>query len=176
MVPYEIAASTTTTLQVDYLGQWTPAMSLPVAPATPAIFTMNVSGAGQGAILNQDGTLNSAANPAAKGSIIALFATGDGIESPAQPDGAVTAAPYPAPTAKVQVFLGAAQVAQEAAEILHAGAAPGLVAGVLQVNARIPADLKESGQVPILLVVGSAAGGSDAGGVIAAGPVTVAVK
>jgi uncharacterized protein (TIGR03437 family) len=33
-----------------------------VAPSAPAIFTVNGSGAGQGAVLNQDGTLNSAAN------------------------------------------------------------------------------------------------------------------
>jgi len=91
VVPYEIAGTTSTTLQVGYQGRRTPAMSLSVAPSAPAILTINGSGAGQAAILNQDGTVNSAANPAAKGSIIALFATGDGVESPAQPDGALTA-------------------------------------------------------------------------------------
>jgi uncharacterized protein (TIGR03437 family) len=172
VAPYEIAGTTSTTLQVEYQGQRTSAMSLSVAPSAPAIFTVNGSGAGQGAILNQDGTLNSAANPAAKGSIIALFATGDGVESPAQTDGAFTAAPYPMTAANVGVLIGAAQ---EAAEILYAGAAPTLVAGALQVNARIPANLNESGQVPILLVVGGLSG-SNTGGVVAAAPVTVAVK
>ena len=116
-------------------------------------------------------------NPAAKGSIIALFATGDGVESPAQTDGAFTAAPYPMTAANVGVLIGAAPVSQEAADIVHAGAAPTLVAGVLQVNARIPADLQESGQVPILLFVGgSAVGTYGMGSVVAAGPVPVAVK
>jgi|HubBroStandDraft_4_1064222.scaffolds.fasta_scaffold578623_1 uncharacterized protein (TIGR03437 family) len=62
VAPYEIAGTTSTTLQVEYQGQRTSAMSLSVAPSAPAIFTVNGSGAGQGAILNQDGTLNSAAN------------------------------------------------------------------------------------------------------------------
>ena len=97
---------------------------------------MDASGAGQGAILNEDGTVNSDANPAAKGSIIVLFATGDGVESPAQPDGTLSKAPYPRTTADVQVAIG-----QKAADILYAGAAPTLVAGVMQVNARIPARL-----------------------------------
>jgi len=39
---------------------------------------MNQSGNGQGAILNQDNTVNGPGNPAATGSVIQIFATGEG--------------------------------------------------------------------------------------------------
>jgi len=42
----------------------------------PALFTASGGGSGQAEALNQNGTLNSAANPAAAGSTVALFATG----------------------------------------------------------------------------------------------------
>jgi uncharacterized protein (TIGR03437 family) len=54
-----------------------------------------------------------------------------------------------------------AQIGGEEAEILYAGAAPGEIAGVLQVNARIPSDLSPNSQVPVVLIIGhyrSAAG------------------
>ena len=40
---------------------------LPVRATAPGLFTANASGTGQGSILNQDNTVNSAANPAARG-------------------------------------------------------------------------------------------------------------
>jgi len=60
-------------------------LSVPVQPATPAIFTQAGTGLGQGAILNEDYTPNSAANPATPGSIIMLFGTGFGRILWAQP-------------------------------------------------------------------------------------------
>jgi hypothetical protein len=57
-----------------------------VAAAVPGLFSVDASGRGQGAILNQD---NSALNPAEKGSIIQRFGTGDGVTNPAGVDGRV---------------------------------------------------------------------------------------
>jgi uncharacterized protein (TIGR03437 family) len=42
------------------------------------------------------------------------------------------------------------------AEVLYAGGAPGLVAGLLQVNARVPEGVTAGPAVPITLVVGAA--------------------
>ena len=50
--------------------------------AAPAIFTTDGSGAGQGAIVNQNSTANSPSNPAEKGSIIIVFAGGAGQADP----------------------------------------------------------------------------------------------
>jgi uncharacterized protein (TIGR03437 family) len=51
---------------------------VPAAPASPGIYSADGSGVGQGYILNSDGTLNSPANPAARGSAITIFAAGAG--------------------------------------------------------------------------------------------------
>lgn len=54
---------------------------MPVWPARPGIFTANGSGKGQASALNQDGSVNSPANPAAKGEIAVLWGTGGGVEN-----------------------------------------------------------------------------------------------
>jgi uncharacterized protein (TIGR03437 family) len=88
---------------------------------------------GPAAALNQDGSINSSANPAPAGSIIVLYATGAGVMNPPLQNGTVVADTTPKPVLPVSVLF-----AGVSAEILYAGPAPGLVAGVLQINARIP--------------------------------------
>ncbi len=48
-------------------GERVAAVRMPVLGSRPGIFTVDGSGRGQGAILNEDGTLNSPSNPARKG-------------------------------------------------------------------------------------------------------------
>jgi len=100
--------------------------------SSPAIFLTSPS---QAAALNEDGTLNSPANPAAPGSVVVLFGTGAGHTDPPGVDGAIVGAELPRPVLPVTVRLG-----QMPAELLYAGGAPGLVSGVLQLNFRVPAD------------------------------------
>lgn len=98
---------------------------------SPALFTLDGR---QVAALNQDGTVNSQSNPAAPGSVVVLFATGGGDMRPQPETGAVVSGtPLPLMTQPVSVKVNGAS-----AEVLYAGAAPGLVSGVLQVNARFP--------------------------------------
>jgi len=123
-----------TRVQVEYKGVKSETVTLPVAYAAPGIFTADSSGRGQGAILNQDGTLNSPSNPAQPGSVISLWAAGAGEMYPVSVDGKLATAPYPTPTLPVSVTIDGMLT-----KVLYAGAAPGMVAGVLQVNARIPA-------------------------------------
>ena len=42
------------------------------------------------------------------------------------------------------------------AGVLYAGAAPGLLAGVLQVNARVPVEVASGDKAPVVPTVGSA--------------------
>ena len=50
----------------------------------PGIFTNDASGAGQAAIINvPDGSRNSAAHPATRGSKVSIYATGEGQTTPA---------------------------------------------------------------------------------------------
>jgi len=146
IVPYAVAGRASTQLQVEYLGARSKAMTIPVAPASPGIFTMDSSGAGQGAILNQDASLNSVTNPAAPGSIVVIYATGEGQVNPRPLDGSITGRSPAKPASKVAVWIGGVQ-----AEVKYAGAAPGLVAGVLQVNARIPEGISIGPSVPVVL-------------------------
>jgi uncharacterized protein (TIGR03437 family) len=98
--------------------------------------------------VNQDGSINSSGNPASPGSFVILYATGEGQTSPEGVDGAVTGADLVRPLLPVAVRIG-----ETDAEVLYAGSAPGFVAGVLQVNARVPASLPP-GQARVELRVG----------------------
>lgn len=152
VVPFELAGRATTVLQVEYRGVRSAPLTLRVADAVPAIFTAD--GTGQGAILNQDGTVNSVSNGAAANSVIILYGTGAGQTFPAGVDGQIAAPPVlPKPLLPVQVSIDG-----QLAAVSYAGAAPGLVAGAIQVNATVPAGTRTGAQVPVILTVGSQSG------------------
>lgn len=155
IAPYSLAGRSSTNVVVERAGVRAADVTIPVVAALPAIFTANQSGTGQGAILNQDGSINSASNPAAPGSIIVLFGTGEGQTSPAGVDGLLaTGSALPRPLAQpTRVTLGG----HAQAEVLYSGAAPGLVAGLWQINARIPANVATGPAVSIVLRVGEVA-------------------
>ena len=88
---------------------------------------------GPAAALNQDGSVNSSANPAAAGSIIAMFATGAGLWNPPLADGTLISDITPRPVLPVTVSFAGVP-----GEVLYAGPAPGLITGGLQINVRLP--------------------------------------
>jgi len=133
VVPFGVAGPTTK-VQVMYQGNAVASATVSVQPASPALFALDGSGGGPGAILNQDGSVNSGTNPAARGSVVVLYATGGGATKPASQDGVLTAETYPAPDLPVSVTIEGVQ-----AQVTYAGAAPGLVAGVMQINVVVPA-------------------------------------
>ncbi|MGA7236592.1 MAG: hypothetical protein WBY44_12980 [Bryobacteraceae bacterium] len=61
---------------VQYLGQTGATVTIPLAAASPALFTVNSSGLGQALALNADGSLNSSGHPAVPGSTVTLFING----------------------------------------------------------------------------------------------------
>lgn len=150
IVPYETAVGANAQVVVSYKGVRSAPFTVPVVAASPGLFSANSSGTGQGAILNQDGGFNNAQNPAAKGSVIVLFLTGEGQTDPPGSDGQIANGVFPKPALPVRVDMGGIQ-----AEVLYAGAAPGQVAGLMQVNAKIP-DNSNSGPVPVQVTVGTA--------------------
>jgi uncharacterized protein (TIGR03437 family) len=149
VVPYEIYAKANTELKITLQQQTVAATSLTVGGAAPAIFTVGYSGVGQGAILNQDLTINSPTDPAEKGSIVTLFATGAGQTDPPGQDGQLAGAVLPKPLLPVAVQIGGLD-----AEVQYAGAAPGLISGLLQVNAKIPEKAPSGAAIPIELIIG----------------------
>jgi uncharacterized protein (TIGR03437 family) len=143
IAPSAIAGKSTAVLSVDYLGGRASA-TLDVQPAAPGVFTTQ---AAQAAAINEDLTLNSPRNPAPAGSVVALFLTGAGLTEPPLEDGVPAAPPSPPLALGIQV-----SVAGVPAEVLYAGAAPGL-AGLAQVNIRIP-EVAPSDAAPVKLTVG----------------------
>lgn len=137
VVPFEYSALLET-VEVQYLNQSAPPLDVPMSTSqtNPGIFVVN----GQGAILNQDETVNSPANPAKLGSIVSIYATGTGPLSTPLADGAVTPIPPPYDVLQLGVQVTFDSVA---GEVLWAGSAPGLIAGVTQINVQLPADLPE---------------------------------
>jgi uncharacterized protein (TIGR03437 family) len=139
----------TAQVQVLYQGQSTASTTVPVQAASPAVFSLDSTGGGQGAILNQDGSVNSQSNPASRGSVVVLYATGAGLTTPAGVDGLLTTQPYPTPMLPVSVTIDG-----QPAQILYAGAAPGLVAGVLQINVVVPANAGQETYDQVVVTVG----------------------
>jgi uncharacterized protein (TIGR03437 family) len=152
VVPYSVAGQSTTVLQLEYLGALSSPVTLQVATSSPGVFSIAGSGRGPGAILNaRDSTVNSALNPAARGDWVSIFATGAGVTTPASIDGFVASAPLPVPSANVSVTIGGLPC-----PLNFDGAAPGLVSGVLQINAQVPAGVAPGPAVPIQVSIGSA--------------------
>ncbi len=154
VVPYAVAGRTATRLQVEYRGTLSNAVQVPMAASAPAIFTIAGTGTGQGAILNQNSSPNSSSNAAQRSQVVMIFATGEGETNPAAADGQLTGSPAPAPRLPVTVWIGNQQLTAQ--QVRYAGAAPGLVAGVLQVNVQIPANATVGSEVPVVIRVGTA--------------------
>jgi uncharacterized protein (TIGR03437 family) len=151
LAPFELANKPNTVLQVVYNGVTSAGVALPVVPAEPGLFSVDATGKGQGDILNQDSTLNSASNPAAAGSAIVLFGTGGGLTLPPSTDGALN----PISNTGALVLATTATVGGQPANVFYAGPAPGLVSGVFQINLTLPANTP-SGNIPVIVKVGDA--------------------
>jgi len=150
IVPFGTAGPTTQVV-VSSQGQSSLPMTIPVTPATPALFSLDGTGSGPGAILNQDGTPNSTDNPANRGSVVVLYGTGAGQTSPAGDDGMIsTDLPLPTPILPVTVFIDG-----QPAEVLYSGAAPGMVQGILQINARVPSTASVGVVIQVMFKVGN---------------------
>jgi uncharacterized protein (TIGR03437 family) len=163
VVPFGIAGRTSTQVQIEYRGVRSAAFTAPVAAAAPALFSLDASGRGGGAFLNQDGTVNGPARPAVRGEVVVLYANGLGQMSPVPGDGEVPVAPdlprlTPPPTVRIGGVL---------ADVVYAGAAPGMVAGVVQINVRVPDGVAPGDAVPVEI---------QAGGAISGAVVTLAVR
>jgi uncharacterized protein (TIGR03437 family) len=130
------------------------AVTATVQATAPGLFSADGSGTGGGAILNQDYSLNVRLNPAARGSVVAIYLTGAGVTNPASVDGAVTGAtaPFPSLTQPVTVTIGG--IAVPAQSILYSGAAPEAVEGLVQINVVIPSTVAPGLTVPIVVAIG----------------------
>jgi uncharacterized protein (TIGR03437 family) len=121
---------------------------VPVSGSSPGIFTASATGSGQGSVLNENLTVNSQENPAAKNSVIAIYLTGAGQTDPLLTDGTINASTTERIVLPVKAEIGGAE-----AEVLYAGPAPGIIAGVFQINVRVP-DAAGAGPASVYVSVG----------------------
>jgi len=136
IAPYNITDFETINVTVLYQGVASNTLVFPVKPANPAIFTLNASGSGDGAIVRLDGSIVSATSPAQTGDILVLYGEGYGAPTPATslPDGAIVASKLPVPADPTTWLL----IDGQKIDTLYFGGAPSLVNGVLQVNFKVP--------------------------------------
>ena len=159
VVPYRAIATGPPLLNeitLTYQGSVSNPVKIAGAPQVFGLFTSDGSGIGQAAAVNQDGTLNGASHRAAPGSVISLYATGEGLTWPAGIDGKPATVPLPMPSQTtyaltpqpIAVTIGGQTVNPE-----YAGGAPGEIAGLMQINVRIPQNITPGNAVPVTVGV-----------------------
>jgi uncharacterized protein (TIGR03437 family) len=131
IVPWAVPYNPRVEVCVSYQGNQTNCIPALVVDAAPAVFQ---SSPGVAAAVNQDGTINSATNPAPLGSIVSIYATGTGMELPVPANGAITQAPLPTLFAPVQVTFGHPDFPLTGNTVTYSGPAPDELAGITQIN------------------------------------------
>ncbi|MDE3196365.1 MAG: hypothetical protein KGN84_08475, partial [Acidobacteriota bacterium] len=162
-VPYGISSSITT-LTVQRAGVTSAPKQISAATALPGFFTVDTTGKGQIAAINQDGTLNSPSNPAARGSIVSLYGTGEGVTTPASVEGVITTSVPPLPQTQLPSSVTFSGVP---ATIKYLGETPTVVSGLFQLSVVVPQTSPVGPSVGVLLTIN---------GQTSPGGVTVAVK
>lgn len=135
IVPFGVAGQQASTVQVSYDGEVSNPVGVAVLPVSLEAL----------AVVNPDSTVNSYDNPASAGSYVTIYVSGMGLTDPPGVDGHLN----PGPGRMVNP-LTATLDNNVPAEILYAGPAPGLVAGVGQINLALPASLR-SGILSLVL-------------------------
>lgn len=127
-VPSPLTSATGALIQIWNNSNLVAQISAAVSSAAPGLFA---DATGQAIAINEDGTLNSAANPAARGSIVVLYGTGEGTNGQT-----------------VSVNIGG-----YSADVLYAGPVPGFP-GLLQINARVPSGYIGTGALAVSFIAG----------------------
>ena len=162
IVPFAVSG-TSAQVSVKYRDQAPAQITVPVAAAAPALFTLDYSGSGQALAYNQDGSANGncAPNlpgqtphpvcvPAGLNTLLTLFFNGAGQTSPASVDGQIQGSVTPSPILPVSVKIGGQQ-----AIVLFTSGVQGQVAGITQVQVQIPGNITPGTAVPVVVQVGT---------------------
>jgi uncharacterized protein (TIGR03437 family) len=154
-VPWELAGQSQVSVSVTTGTTSSPPVSLSLPAFSPGIFTMNSSGAGQGAVViagtssiaAPEGALP-AAHPVDRGDYIAIYCTGLGLVTNRPDSGASGGSdPLALTITSPTVAIGGLPT-----PVLYAGLAPGFV-GLYQVNVQVPDQLAPGARVPVVLTI-----------------------
>lgn len=119
----------TAQMAVTYDGRTSASIPVQVAQYAPGVFTLDSTGKGQAVAVNQDGSINHASTPSRVGNVISIYTTGDGPG-----DGVLT------------VTIGGQSA------IL---ASTKNIAGVGQIDVKIPGGIQLGSAVPVVVQVGN---------------------
>src|SRR5207253_627574 len=164
---FEVQPGATVPVSVVLNGQTYSVGTVTVKTDIPGIFKLGVTSTdNRAAVLNQDNSINSPTNPASPGQYVVIFATTGGTLSSTLADG------QPAPltggviniTDPATLTIGGID-----AQILFIGLAPGF-AGLVQINAVVPAGLTTNSAVPLVLTVGGAGSSAETATIAVAAP------
>lgn len=147
IVPYEIDTARTVQVAVKRNGVVSRGVTLDLEPFRPGIF--QIAGAGPVVVNNRTGRVVTAEEPARKGDVLIIYASGLGAVGPRTGTGeASPGGPLAVGTFSVTgLFVGSG--GEVGAPVLFSGLAPGFV-GVFQVNVQVPEDAP-SGTVDLFL-------------------------
>jgi uncharacterized protein (TIGR03437 family) len=145
-IPFELAGQSAAALRVAVGEQVSAPETILLDSAAPGLFTVNQRGSGLAAALHQDGaTVITTFDPAHRGEVISLFATGLGLLDPPLATGA------PA-TSNQTVMQPTASIDGLPATVEFSGAAPGYV-GLYQINIRVPEGVRIGADTPVVLTI-----------------------
>lgn len=148
-VPYAVTPGSSLPIVVNYGGNNSQTVTLDVGATYPGLYTTSGGQTGPAKAINSDGSLNSAAKPATRGSIVTLYASGLGAVAPQIVAGTnPPASPLSWTAETVSVYIGGLP-----AKIWYSGLAPGYPA-LYQLNVEVP-----SGVSPGIRQVSVSAGG-----------------
>ena len=154
VAPYSLKDKTSTTIEVEYLGVRSNAVTVPVAKSAPGIF---LCGNGTPVVINWDVYQTDPAHGNScldgyqaprPGQTVIFFITGEGEVTPSVADGQYPGTTYPKPVQNVKITFGGVE--------LDANPWLGMTySGVTQVNATVPAAAPEGDAVPMVVTIGS---------------------
>ena len=148
VVPWALTPGATTKICVNNNGTSTNCLNQTVAQVAPGVLTIDAFSVDNGyyaVALNQDGTLNSADNPAIEGTVVTVFATGLGPITPALADGSLVNLPPPANTIPASMCAPFGPLGYPVGPdhwygcftVEYAGPAPYELAGVTQIDFKV---------------------------------------
>jgi uncharacterized protein (TIGR03437 family) len=153
-VPYTVSGPSAS-IVATYGGLASQPATVTVVAADPGVYSLAASGQGQGAILNYvagNYTINSASNPAAKGSIVIMYITGVGLTTSGIDNQLIPASPAVTPILAPSVSIGG-----QGATVLAAQAPPGSIPGLMQLNVTVPMTVAAGVALPVIVTVGGVA-------------------
>lgn len=156
-IPYDLTVNTEHQIVVRQGERISVPESITVAAAQPAIFTVDLSGKGQGAIFwfrsNGASALAAPSSPARAGDVLVAYATGLGVVRPnAQPGQPAPSSPLAQTVETVEVTVG-----DQPAAVQFSGLSPGF-AGLYQINFVVPDQAPRGPEIPIRINVAGQSG------------------